>query len=181
MLDDFPDLRFEGHALVTVDGMIADARNRMPPALRNEADWAQFQTALEAAVIVVSGRIGHETHPHPTRRRLVLTRSVERLQPGTGNATMWNPAGIGLAEALTELGILAGTVCVAGAFGIFVPYYDTFMLSEMHRYSLPGGTPCFPGGHPRVVLAAAGLHPVTYGMLDAEAEVTTMRWERPEG
>jgi hypothetical protein len=178
MLESLPALRFEGHALVSVDGMIADAGNRMPPALRNEVDWDRVQAALETAAIVVSGRVGHETHPNPERRRLVLTRSVARLAPGTGNATMWNPAGIGLGEALTELGIATGTVVVAGVFDVFVANYDSFVLSEMSRYSLPGGTPCFSRGHPRVVLAEAGLHPMAFGILDPEADVTTTIWER---
>ena len=38
MLDSLPDLVFEGHALVSADGMIADGNSRMPPALRHDAD-----------------------------------------------------------------------------------------------------------------------------------------------
>ena len=70
-----PDLVFEGHALVSADGMIADADSHMPPSLRVDADWAQFQAALERSVIVASG--ARATRPTPTRprRRLVLTRA----------------------------------------------------------------------------------------------------------
>ena len=179
MLQGLPDLVFEGHALVSADGMIADEESRMPASLRHDADWAQFQSALERAVIVASGRKGHESHPNPTRRRLVLTRLVERLEPGVGNATMWNPSGIGLAEALRELGITSGMVAVAGVFDFFVPYYDVFVLSEMHRLVLPGGTPCFTTGHPRTVLAREGLRPGPARDLAPASMVTTTEWRRP--
>jgi hypothetical protein len=178
MLPELPDIVFEGHALVSADGMIADGNSHMPPSLRVDADWAQFQAALERSVIVASGRKGHETHPNPTRRRLVLTRLVEALEPGVGNATMWNPSGMPLGEALRTLGITRGTVAIAGVFDFFVPWYDVFVLSEMHRLVLPGGTPCFTTGHPRTVLAEAGLQPGALNDLDAAAEVTTTIWHR---
>ncbi len=178
MLKELPDLVFEGHALVSVDGMIADEESRMPASLRHDADWAQFQGALGRSTIVISGRKGHETHPNPRRRRLVLTRSVARLEPGTGNAMMWNPSGLGLADALRELGVTSGTVAVAGVFDVFVPYYDVFVLSEMHRLVLRGGTPCFTTGHPRSVLAGAGLQPGPLRDLDRPAMVTSTTWTR---
>ena len=39
----------EGHAIVSVDGMIAAADGTMPPALRSEPDWRIFQAALDVA------------------------------------------------------------------------------------------------------------------------------------
>ena len=76
-----PKLEFEGHAIVSVDGMIADAEGLMPAALRNDADWRLFQAALDGAALVVLGRLGHARHPNPGRRRLVVTRAVEALAP----------------------------------------------------------------------------------------------------
>lgn len=175
LLDRFPDLRFEGHALVSADGMIADAQGRMPPELHHDADWAQFQAALDRAAIVASGRKGHEAHPNPSRRRLVLTRAVSRIER-QGNATLWNPAVTGLAEVLGELGITSGVVAVAGVFDFFLPYYDRFVLNELHRLVMPGGTPCFAAGHPRTVLAANKLVPGPAEMLDAALTLTT--WSR---
>lgn len=154
-------LIIEGHAIVSADGMIADAAGEYPAALRNDADWRLYQAALDRAAVVVVGRRGHERHPNPGRRRLVLTRSVARLadDPRDARATLWNPATLPLREALTEIGIGAGTVAVTGVFDHFVADYDRFALSESHRLLIPGGTPCFSGGHPRVVLARAASPP----------------------
>lgn len=171
-------LIIEGHAIVSADGMIADAAGEYPAALRNDADWRLYQAALDRAAVVVVGRRGHERHPNPGRRRLVLTRSVARLadDPRDARATLWNPATLPLREALTEIGIGAGTVAVTGVFDHFVADYDRFALSESHRLLIPGGTPCFSGGHPRVVLAEAGLAPTEIALIDPDAMVTTTVW-----
>ena len=88
-------ISFEGHAIVSVDGMIAAADGSMPPELRSDADWRLFQAALDRAALVVLGRVGHAKHPNPGRRRLVMTRSVGRLarDPDDPLATLWNPRG----------------------------------------------------------------------------------------
>ena len=173
-------LHFEGHAIVSADGMIADRDGNVPAALRNEADWHQYQAALDAAVLTVTGRRGHERNPNPGRRRLVLTRSVKALAPDPRDprATFWNPAGLLLPHALTELGIASGTVAITGVFDLFRPYVTAFVLSEVHRLVLPGGTPCFTAGHPRSILAADGLHPAEFALIDPAAMVTTTRWQR---
>jgi hypothetical protein len=175
MLKELPDIVFEGHALVSADGMIADANSRMPPALRHDADWAQYQEALGRAVIVASGRKGHEAFPNPGRRRLVLTRGISALEQ-QGNATLWNPAGMPLQEVLTRLGISSGTLAVSGVFDFFLPYYDRFVLDELHGLVLPGGTPCFTAGHPRVVLGAEGLRPAVAQEMDKGLTLTV--WSR---
>lgn len=170
----------EGHAIVSVDGMIADGAGTYPAALRNDADWRLYQAALDRAAVVVTGRKGHERFPNPGRRRLVLTRSVARLadDPRDRRATLWNPAGLGLRDALAEMGIREGIVAITGVFDAFIGAYDRFALSESHRLLIPGGTPCFSAGHPRVVLADAGLRPETVELIDAEAMVTTTLWVR---
>jgi dihydrofolate reductase len=153
-----------GHAIVSADGMIADAHHRTPAALRNEADWRRFQRALDAARLVVLGRLGHELHPNPGRPRLVVTSRVEALAPDAAdpNATLWNPAGVEFAAVLAELGIDSGTVAVTGGqhvFDLFLPLFDRFDLAEAGVVLIPGGVPCFSDGPPGTMLADAGLRP----------------------
>ena len=173
-------LTIEGHAIVSADGMIADGDGEYPPALRNDADWAQYQRALDRAVLVVSGRRGHERHPNPGRNRLVLTRSVAALAPDPNDprATLWNPAALPFPRALTELGVADGIVAITGVFDLFAADYSSFLLSESNLLLLPGGTPCFSFGHPRMILAHAGLHPTGTKVIDPAAMVTTTLWTR---
>lgn len=173
-------LSFEGHAIVSADGMIADAEGHVPASLRNDADWAQYQRALDRAVLVVTGRRGHENHPNPGRRRLVLTRSVARLGPDTRDprATLWNPAALPLREVLAELGIEDGIIGITGVFDLFIADYTSFLLSETPSLVLPGGTPCFGIGHPRAVLTHAGLRPTRVELIDPAALVTSTLWTR---
>lgn len=173
----------EGHAIVSSDGMIADARGEMPPGLRNEADWREFQAALDRAALVVLGRLGHERHPNRGRRRLVLTRGVAMLAPCPRDplAMLWNPAGVGIAQTLQRLGVDAGVLAVTGgtsAFDLFLPLYDRFVLAEATRFSLRGGTPCFSRALPREALRGAGLTPEATTMLDAASGVTQTVWRR---
>lgn len=172
-------IRFVGHAIVSADGMIADAAGAMPEALRSDADWRAFQAALDQAALVVLGRLGHERHPNPGRRRLVLTRSVAALLPDTRDplALLWNPAATPLQQVLETLEITEGTIAVTGVFDHFLGLYHRFDLTEVHAFVLPGGTPCFRAGHPRTVLAADGLVPGEGVRIDRG--VTTTPWVRP--
>jgi hypothetical protein len=177
------NIRFEAHAIISADGMIADAAGEVPANLRNDADWALFQAALDRSVLVVLGRKGHVRHPNPGRQRLVLTRSVASLQPDPDDAraSFWNPAGLGIAAVLQQLGIVEGTVAITGGTGtydLFAPLLDCFSLAEVHGLVLPGGTPCFSGGHPRTVLAAGGLRPARIDAIDQAAGVTLTQWQR---
>jgi hypothetical protein len=161
----------EGHAIVSDDGMIADQSGNMPPALRSDADWQYFQASLDRAAVVVLGRAGHTRHPNPGRRRLVLTRSVTDLaaDPADPNATFWNPAGMDIATVVTNLGIVEGTIAVTGgtgAFDLFLPYYDRFVLAEVRGLWLPDGTPTFTKGHPRLALPGAGLEARDMALID---------------
>lgn len=175
-------LVLEGHAIVSADGMIADAAGDYPPELRNEADWQRYQAALDRAAIVVTSRRAHERFANPGRPRLVVTRSVTALAPDPGDprAVFWNPAGLPIRAALSGLGIDSGTVAVTGLFDLFLDTLCAFVLSEQHRLLIRGGTPCFAGGHPRAVLAAAGLRPERVELIDAAAMVTSTLWRRPQ-
>ena len=76
-------------------------------------------TALDAAALVVLGRLGHEAHPNPGRKRLVVTSRVAWLErdPADENAMLWNPGGIGFSRVLAGLGIADGVVAVTGWAG----------------------------------------------------------------
>jgi len=172
----------EGHAIVSVDGMIAAADGSMPPALRNEADWRLFQAALDRAALVVLGRVGHSRHPNPGRRRLVLTRSVIALEPdGADPLThFWNPAGLGIADVLAQLGIADGTIAITGGtgtFDLFLPLFDRFVLAEVRDLMLPDGIPTFSKGHPRLVLKGSGLEARDMELIDRG--VVQTQWVRP--
>ncbi|WP_421760064.1 dihydrofolate reductase [Devosia sp.] len=176
-------ISYEGHAIVSVDGMIAEADGSMPSALSSEADWTLFQAALARSALVVLGRIGHARHPNPGRRRLVLTRSVPDLvaDPNDPLATFWNPAGMQIDHVLAHLGIDQGTVAVTGGTGTFdhfLPLYDRFVLSEVRGLSLPDGIPCFTKGHPRFVLPGQGL--VARDMETIDRGVVQTQWIRPQ-
>ena len=180
---EYSAMTVEGHAIVSVDGMIAAADGSMPPELRNDTDWKLFQASLDRAVLVVLGRLGHTRHPNPGRRRLVLSRSVADLLPDPGDplAMLWNPASMEIAMVLDRLGLAQGSIAVTGgtgAFDLFLPHYDRFVLSEVRTLTLPGGTPCFSKGHPRFVLPGAGLQARDMETIDRDAGVIQTQWVR---
>lgn len=173
----------EGHAIVSTDGMIADADGAMPNALMNEADWALFQASLDAAVVTVLGRAGHLRHPNRGRKRLVFTTSVARFafDPDDPLSLYCNPEAGPIEDALGALGVSEGRIAVAGGrrvFDHFLGRYDCFVLSEQHQLLLPAGVPCFSTGHPRAVLSASGLAPRAFSIIDAQTNVTQTQWLR---
>lgn len=183
--------RIEGYAIVSADGMIADADGVMPETIRNNADQKFLQTELDRAAVVVHGRHSYEDGPRaPARKRLILTRRVAAIAPDAShaNALLWNPAGASLDNALTALGVGDGTIAVIGGtevFGLFLPHYDTFYLTIATRATIPGGRPLFPqvGPHATVeqVLAREGLRPMARRDLDPAAGITLTTWERWRG
>lgn len=173
----------EGHAIISTDGMIADANGGMPPALMNDADWALFQASLDASAVTVLGRAGHLRHPNRGRKRLVFTTSVERFAFAEGDplSLYVNPQTGVLADALVALGIHEGHIAVAGGrrvFDHFLGQYDCFVLSEQHQLVLEAGVPCFSAGHARSVLAKSGLVPSAFSIIDPAANVTQTMWRR---
>ncbi len=82
-----PD-RIEGLAIVSADGMIADARGMQPDALKLEADQRFFHAMLDEATALVHGRNSSEGGPHMARRRrLILTRRDRRRSPAIRKTT----------------------------------------------------------------------------------------------
>src|SRR5215510_16325746 len=73
--------RIEGLAIVSADGMLADADGHMPKSLLVEADQRFFQDRLDQAAVLVQGRHSHEgAGPRAARRRrLIVTRRIAAL------------------------------------------------------------------------------------------------------
>lgn len=164
----FKSFRIEGHAIASEDGMIAAVDGLMPNSLKFPSDQKLYEQALDAATIIVNGRLSYEGQAESSHRlRLVVTRSVAGLgkDPDNPNARLWNPAGASLDAARAALGVDTGTIAVVGGpfvFSLFLGIgYDAFHLSHAPGVRLPGGVPVFHeqgnGRSPEDVLAAAGL------------------------
>ena len=176
-----------GYAIISADGMIADAAGGMPASIIHSADQRYFSDGLDAADVVVHGRNSHEHQPHsPQRRRLVVTHSIATTAPHPHfpRAQLWNPAGATLEAACAALGATQGTIAVIGGsdiFGMFLPRYDSFHLTRAERARLPGGRPVFPGIPPRTpddLLLEHGLTLRRRLILDAPADVSVQIWQR---
>jgi hypothetical protein len=180
--------RIEGFAIVSGDGMLADANRHIPPALVVAADQKFFHDSLEHAAVVVHGRHSHEGGPRAdTRCRLVVTRQVPALapHPTLPKALLWNPIGASLTEAWARLGAPDGMLAVIGAGDVnemFLDRFDAFHLSRVAGIRLPGGVPVFPeigpNRTPEDVLAQHGLKPGPERVLDAAAGATLVTWTR---
>jgi hypothetical protein len=167
-----------GHAVVSADGRIADRDRRMPAALRNDKDWQRFQAALDHAALVVLGRLGHQAHPNPGRRRLVLTSRVARLEAIDALVTLWNPADMDFGEVAATLGIDDGVVAVTGGqqvFDTFLHRFTEFHLVTIEGVLIPDGVPCFSDGRPGEVLPRAGLHVAEREPLDPGVRLEVWR------
>ena len=178
----------EGYAIVSTDGMLANAAGMMPDELKIEADQQFFAKGLDGAAAVLHGRHSHEQQPHSDQRpRLILTRRVPRFEPDPSypKAMHWNPAGCSWEEALRSLGVERGVVAIIGGtdvFGMFLPIgYDAFHLSRAANVSLPGGRPVFPEvpeRTPEEILANYGLRPGPVQVLDEKAGASLVTWRR---
>jgi dihydrofolate reductase len=179
--------RIEGYAIVSEDGMLADAAGVMPPSLKIEGDQRFFERSLDGVDVVVHGRHSHEQQPRShLRRRLILTRKVKALEKDAADAKalFWNPAGASFDDALRALGIPDATIGVIGGtdvFGLFLDLYDVFHLSRASNVRLPGGRPVFPDvpeKTPEAVLREHGLRPSTPELLDAAGGTTLVSWRK---
>ena len=181
--------RIEGYAIVSSDGMIADAGSAFPNALIFEADKRYYERELDRVDAVVQGRNSHEGQPNsPRRRRLILTSKVPTIAPDPDHpkSLLWNPAGVSFEDACVALGLAAGSVGVVGGtyvFDLFLEIgYDAFHLSRASNVKLPGGAPVFSqlrlGRSPEEVLTKFGLAPGPEQILDAANAVTLVDWKR---
>jgi dihydrofolate reductase len=181
--------RIEGYAIISADGMIADAAGRMPAALTIAADQAFFHAGLDRAAAVAHGRHSHEGDPGAARRRrLIVTGRVSGHAPSPSypNALLWNPAGASLEAAWTALGASDGTLAVIGGADVFELFWDigyaVFHLTRVAHVRLPEGRPIFraltPDRTPEDVLAGHGLRAGETNVLDPTAGVTLVSWRR---
>jgi dihydrofolate reductase len=179
--------RIEGYAIVSEDGMLANAAGIMPDSLKFEADQAFFERGLDNVDVVVHGRHSHERQRRSDlRRRLILTRKVSAIatDPANKKTFFWNPAGASLEQAMAVLGAPNGSIGVIGGtdvFGVFLDRYDIFYLSRAPGISLPGGRPVFPevpAQTPEEVLAHHGLDRGQRQVLDMEKGLAVVSWHR---
>lgn len=180
-------MRIEGYVIVSADGMLADSSGVMPASLKFEADQRFFESALDAANLIVHGRNSFEDQLHsPQRTRIILTRGVAALAPDSSNpkATLWNPARVSFEDACRYAGVTTGTAAIIGGPGVFEMFmdrYDTFWLSQAHCLEIPDGAGCFPGvpqHSPQDILSAHGLKPAETRVLDKERRVDVTAWRR---
>lgn len=181
--------RIEAYAIVSADGMLADANRHIPATLVVEADQKFFQGGLDQAAAVVHGRHSHEGGPHADRRhRLIVTSTVDAPRAATNHphAVLWNPLKASLAQAWTELGARPGTLAVIGGPDVYALFlelgYDAFHLSRVTGVQIPGGRPVFPEigptRRPEDVLASHGLKAGREQVLDATRGATLVTWHR---
>ena len=64
--------RIEGYAIVSEDGMLANASGIMPDQLKFEADQNFFERGLDGVDVVVHGRHSHERQRRSDLRRRLL-------------------------------------------------------------------------------------------------------------
>lgn len=178
--------RVEGYAIVSSDGMIADADGVMPNSLKFDADQRFLEACLDNADLLVHGRKSHEGQPGSAiRRRLIMTRRVAKLEGASDmlNSWLWNPAGVALEGACRLLGLSEGVIHVIGGtavYDLFLGRYDEFNLCRAGEVKLPGGTPVLSqagrGFSPEEVLSMHGLEPGPTEALDPVHDLTYVRW-----
>jgi hypothetical protein len=179
-------LEIHGYAIITDDDRIAGPDGATPPALRNEADWAYFQSELDKADLTALGRLGHEANPNPRRRRLVLSHAARGLETRS-DASWWSPSEIAWPAVASVLLPAGGRVAVPGGQGVFDLFleigYAAFHLTRARGVLAPGGRAIFSccdhGLRAEAVLAAAGLSEAETRVLDAKANVVLTVWRKP--
>jgi dihydrofolate reductase len=181
--------RIEGLAIISADGMLADADGHMPKSLLVKADQQFFQDTLDQAAVLVQGRHSHEGSPRAARRRrLILTHRIAGVAEATTypNALLWNPSGATLQQAWERLGAPDGMLAVIGGTEVYDLFltigFDRFHLSRAPHVRLPGGRPVFSaigvGRTPEQVLASHGLKPGPQHVFDSTLGVTMVTWSR---
>jgi hypothetical protein len=178
-------VEIHGYAIVSDDDRIADADGRMPDVLRNDADWAYFQSELDRCSVVVLGRLGHEANPNPRQRlRLVVSSSSSGLER-RNDGWWWNPAVLPWSEAIRLVAPQGGRIAVPGGrlvFDLFLKIgYTEFHLSRAGRTQFPDGVPvfsgCLRGQSAETVLAESGMRAAPHRILDPAGPVTLTVWQ----
>jgi dihydrofolate reductase len=181
--------RIEAYAIISEDGMLADAQRHIPAALQVKADQEFFRRGLERAAAVVHGRHSGEGPPGDRERyRLIATRTVPTIarQAAWPRALLWNPEGASLEEAWNALAPPPGTLAVLGGGEVYAYFlirgYDEFHLTRVPHVRLPGGRPVFPDigptRSPEDILREHGLRGGPAQVIDARLGVTLVTWNR---
>jgi hypothetical protein len=178
--------KIEGFAIVSQDGMLANAQGVMPDALKFEADQQFFREGLERCVAAVHGRHSHEQQPNSDKRaRLWVTGRVQGIEVEnvTPKSVLWNPEGATFEQAWNALEVEGALGVVGGTtvFGMFLSLYDVFHLTRAPGLKLAGGRPVFPGvpaQSPEQVMTKAGLREGKTRVLDARHNLTVTEWRR---
>ncbi len=181
-----PAIEIHGYAIVTDDNMIADANGEIPPGLRNDKDWRQYQAALASSDLVVFARRSHENEPETHGvPRVVVSRDARALEK-RADAWWWNPAEVAWPAVIAQLLPGGGQVAAPGGQAVFDLFlgigYDVFHLARARGVALPGGRPvfseCVEGVSAEAVLAKYGLGHAERIELDPEQGVEMNIWRR---
>ncbi len=176
-----------GFAIVSEDGMLADAGGVMPESLKFKADEDYFIDGMNRVQVAINGRHSQEPHPNAAlRRRITVSHRVKAIEPDPRNAKniVWNPAGATFEQAWDTLGLKDAKLGVVGGtsvFGLFLDASDEFHLTRAPGVRLPGGRPVFPGVPAQTseqILAQHGLVADPPRMLDAAHGVAVTVWRR---
>ncbi len=141
-----------GLAIVSQDDCIADAQGNMPEVLRNDADWALFQSELDQASLTVLGRLGHEAHGNAKQRRRMIVSSRSSGLEERADGLWWNPDLLDWPTALARAVPEGGLIAVPGGQAVFDLFlgigFDRFHLTRAHGVEVPGGRPLFSARFP---------------------------------
>ena len=97
--------RIEGYAIVSEDGMLANAAGIMPDSLKFEADQHFFERGLDGVDVVVHGRHSHERQPRSYLRRLPIGRLIT-----------YKLSNLALVQTSGSKSLSVGTVSMVSAF-----------------------------------------------------------------
>jgi hypothetical protein len=139
----------EGFAIVSEDGMPANAAGIKPDSLKFEADRQFFERELDGSVWWCIGA----TLMSNSRVRICATidpdppSPVHRGRPVQRKGAVLEPGRCFVPASLAALGAPDGRVGIIGGtdvFGVFLDRYNVFHLSRVPDVRLPGGRPVFP-------------------------------------
>ena len=143
-----------GLAIVSQNDCIADAQGNMPEALRNDADWALFQSELDKASLTVLGRLGHEAHGNAKQRRRMIVSSSSSGLEERADGWWWNPMLLDWPTAVARAAPRRRRDRRAGRAGRVRPVLAAW-IRPVSPYTgatgieIPGGRPLFLSGFQR--------------------------------
>ena len=183
-----PQRRIEGYAIISEDGMLADATRHIPELLVVEADQKFFHGNLDRAGVVVHG-------PFARRRPACQTASSSGVDPQhRGDRSRSETAEFAAVESARRL-TRSGACGVAGAGRharrdrwaggerVFRPSAMTRFISHAPpmcgcRAAGRSFPPSVPTAHRKTCWRSTGRRPGPPRVLDAAREVALVTWQR---